>query len=178
MQINRRNWCISLALLPQIAGALQQAKAAAVSKSPEWKVLDADSARDVDALACAIIPSDDGPGAREAAVIYFIDEALATFGADDLPEFRMGLAEVQKKRAELFAGSHSIALLELTQLVTLMRAIEHSEFFDLLRTYTVYGFLGNPSYGGNRDQIGWTQIGFEHRMTYSHPFGYYDAESK
>jgi hypothetical protein len=178
MQINRRSWCFSVAVLPQIANALLQANAAAASSSSEWKALDADSAREVDALACAIIPSDDGPGSHEAAVIHFIDEALATFGADDLPEFRAGLAAVQKKRAELFAESRSIAVLEQTQLIALMHSIEHTDFFELLRTYTVYGYLGNPSYGGNRDQIGWVQIGFEHQMSYSHPFGYYDRESK
>lgn len=177
MQINRRNWCFSVAVLPQIANALLQAKAAAASTSSEWKVLDADFAREVEALACAIIPSDDGPGSREAGVIYFIDQALATFGADDLPEFRAGLAAVEKKRAELFPESRSIAALEPPQLLTLMHSIEHTDFFELLRTYTVYGYLGNPSYGGNRDQIGWVQIGFEHRMSYSHPFGYYDTES-
>ncbi len=178
MQINRRNWCSSLALLPQIATALLQAKSAAGSNSSEWKALDAESARDIETLACAIIPSDDGPGAREAAVIYFIDEALATFGADDLSEFRAGVAAVQKKRADLFPKSRSIAALEPTQLIGLMHSIEHTDFFELLRTYTVYGYLGNPSYGGNRDQIGWVQIGFEHQMSYSHPFGYYDTESK
>lgn len=178
MQINRRNWCISVAVLPQIANALLQAKAAAASSSAEWKALGAESAREVEALACAIIPSDDGPGAHEGAVIYFIDETLATFGGDDLPEFRAGLAAVQKKRVELFPESRSIAALEQPELIALMRAIEHTDFFELLRTYTVYGYLGNPSYGGNRDQTGWVQIGFEHQMSYSHPFGYYDTESK
>ena len=40
---------------------------------------------------------------------------------------------------------------------------------------TVLGFLGNPSYGGNRGEMGWKQIGFEHDMAYDPPFGYYDA---
>ncbi|PYT19675.1 MAG: hypothetical protein DMG57_44565 [Acidobacteria bacterium] len=31
------------------------------------------------AIANQIIPSNDGPGAREAGVIYFIDRALSTF---------------------------------------------------------------------------------------------------
>jgi gluconate 2-dehydrogenase gamma chain len=42
----------------------------------------------------------------------------------------------------------------------------------------MYGFLGNPSYGGNRDRIGWKLIGFEDRMAYQPPFGYYDAQER
>jgi hypothetical protein len=52
---------------------------------------------------------------------------------------------------------------------------ETAGFFELLRTHTLYGFLGNPSYGGNRDRAGWKLIGFEDRMAYQPPFGYYDA---
>ncbi len=39
----------------------------------------------------------------------------------------------------------------------------------------MYGFLGNPSYGGNRDHVGWKLIGFEDRMAFQPPFGYYDG---
>jgi hypothetical protein len=42
-------------------------------------------------------------------------------------------------------------------------------------THTLYGFLGNSSYGGNRDNVGWKLIGFEDRMAYQPPFGYYDG---
>jgi gluconate 2-dehydrogenase gamma chain len=178
MQINRRKCCFSLALWPQIAFALEHARAARDRDRAEWKTLDSDSAREIETLACAIIPSDEGPGAREAGVIYFIDQALASFGADDLPQFRSGLAEIRKKQRELFPAATSIAALDNTQLTALMRALEHTDFFELLRTYTVYGYLGNPSYGGNRDRVGWVQIGFEHQMSYSYPFGFYDAEIK
>jgi len=41
---------------------------------------------------------------------------------------------------------------------------------------TVLGFQGNPSYGGNRGEDGWHQIGFENLMTYQPRFGYYDAQ--
>jgi gluconate 2-dehydrogenase gamma chain len=178
MHINRRQWCFSLALWPEIAVALENAKAAGDPRPVHWKALDSDSARDIETLAGAIIPSDDGPRAREAGVIFFIDQALATFGADDLPQFRSGLAEIRQKQAELFPTATSIAQLNETQMTALMRAVEHTDFFEVLRTYTVYGYLGNPSYGGNRDRVGWVQIGFEHQMSCSHPFGSYDAELK
>jgi gluconate 2-dehydrogenase gamma chain len=38
------------------------------------------------------------------------------------------------------------------------------------------GFLADPSYGGNRGQVGWKLIGFEPKPAWKPPFGYYDAE--
>jgi len=45
-----------------------------------------------------------------------------------------------------------------------------------VRTHTILGFFGHPSYGGNRDLAGWKLIGFEDRYQFEPPFGYYDAE--
>lgn len=87
----------------------------------------------------------------------------------------MGIAEIQQKRKEMFPSSASIAALTGDQQIQLIHAIEHTGFFELLRTHTMYGFLGNPSYGGNRDEAGWKLIGFENRGAYQSPFGYYDA---
>ena len=84
------------------------------------------------------------------------------------------MAELQKRRKAMFHDSTTIASLSDQRQMLLIRAIEKSDFFELLRTHTVMGFLGNPSYGGNRDKVGWKQIGFEDQMTYQHPFGYYD----
>jgi hypothetical protein len=38
------------------------------------------------------------------------------------------------------------------------------------------GFLADPKYGGNRDQVGWKHIGFDNLEMYEPPFGFYDAE--
>jgi gluconate 2-dehydrogenase gamma chain len=139
-------------------------------------VLDAPTAAEIATLASEIIPSDDGPGAAEAGVIYFIDRALATFDVDKREDYRTGMAAVQEKRKSMFPDSTSIASLTATERVQLMRAIEPLPFFELLRVHTLLGFLGNPSYGGNRDKVGWKHIGFEDRMAFQPPFGYYDAE--
>ena len=109
-------------------------------------------------------------------MIYFIDRALSTFALEDREAYRTGMAQLQQKRKELFPQSTAIASLNGQQQVTLVRAIEPSSFFELLRTHTVLGFLGDPSYGGNRGKAGWHQVGFEDRMGWEPPFGYYDAE--
>jgi len=161
---------------PQVLSAQQHAHAAAASRTAHLETLDAATAGEIEAIAAQIIPSTGGPGAREAGVIYFIDRALSTFAAADREAYRAGMAQVQQKRKELFPNSTTIASLTAEQQMTLIRTIEASDFFDLLRTHTVLGFLGNPSYGGNRGETGWRQIGFEGRMAYQPPFGYYDAE--
>jgi len=137
-------------------------------------------AAEIDAITSQIIPSTDGPGAHEAGIIYFIDRALSTFDAHLIEHYRTGMADVQQKRTAMFPDSASIAALTSEQQIQLIHAIETDsktrDFFELLRTHTLYGFLGNPSYGGNRDRAGWKLIGFEDRMTYQPPFGYYDAQ--
>jgi gluconate 2-dehydrogenase gamma chain len=186
MQCTRRLWlsqCAGIAALAEIAAARQHAHQALQSSTPPaFQTLDAAAAVEIDAITSQIIPSSDGPGAHEAGVVYFIDRALSTFDAHLREAYRTGLAEVQKKRQELYPSSTSIAALSNAQQIQLIKAIERSEFFELLRTHTMYGFLGNPSYGGNRDRIGWKLIGFEDRMAFQPPFGYYDtpgnAESK
>jgi hypothetical protein len=41
---------------------------------------------------------------------------------------------------------------------------------------TVLGLFTMPSYGGNRDGIGWALIGFEDQHAFQPPFGYYDRD--
>jgi gluconate 2-dehydrogenase gamma chain len=183
MQTTRRLWlsqCVGIAALAEIAAAQQHAHEAAQSSTPPaFQTLDPAMALELDAVTSQIIPSTDGPGAREAGVIYFIDRALSTFDAHLRDAYRTGMADVQKKRKDIFPSSTSVAALGSEQQIQLLHAIEAdsktAEFFELLRTHTLYGFLGNPSYGGNRDRIGWKLIGFEDRMAFQPPFGYYDA---
>jgi gluconate 2-dehydrogenase gamma chain len=181
MQSTRRLWlsqCVGIAALADIAAAQQHAHEAVQSSTPPaFQTLDPAMAMELDAIASQIIPSTDGPGAHEAGVIYFIDRALSTFDMDLRESYRTGMGDVQKKRRDMFPSSASIATLTSEQQIQLVHAIEATEFFDLLRTHTLYGFLGNPSYGGNRDRIGWKLIGFEDRMAFHPPFGYYEAQA-
>lgn len=165
-----------MAAWPNVLSALQAAEAAAKSSTTTFEYLDPATAAEIEAITAQIIPSTGGPGAREAGVIYFIDRALTTFAVDDREAYRTGLEQLQQKRRELFPNSAAIASLSSEQQMALIRSIETSEFFTLLRTHTVLGFLGNPSYGGNRGEIGWKQIGFEDDMAWQPPFGYYDAQ--
>src|ERR1700722_9241112 len=182
MQSTRRLWlsqCVGMAALAEVAAAQQHAHdAVRSSKPPAFQTLTSAEASEIDSVPSQIVPSTDGPGAHEAGVVYFIDRALSSFDADLRESYRAGMAGVQQKRKDLFPDSASVAALSSAQQIQLIQAIEATDFFELLRTHTMYGFLGNPSYGGNRDRIGWKLIGFENRMAYQPPFGYYDAQDK
>jgi len=166
---------LGIAASSEIAQALQHAHQSARTGGATFQTLSPDQAQEIEALACCILPSGDGPGAREAGVIYFIDRALTTFDAGRKDAYLSGMAEAQRTRAEMFPESSSISGLSEGHQIELLRAIETTPFFELLRTHTVTGFLGNPDYGGNRDAVGWTYIGFEDRMAFEPPFGFYDA---
>jgi gluconate 2-dehydrogenase gamma chain len=179
VRITRRHWLATSPLAAAILAAQQHAHQASRSAPPpSLSILDAGEAREIEAMAAQIIPADDTPGAREAGVIFFIDRALATFDQGKRALYTQGLKDLEARRDALFPGSHSIAALQPAQQIRLLQAIEKTDFFELVRTHTVLAFFGNPSYGGNRDQIGWKLIGFEDRFQFEPPFGYYDAEPK
>jgi gluconate 2-dehydrogenase gamma chain len=160
-----RRRILELALASQaaaIADAQQHAHEAAKTGAPsKLQSLSAEEAEEVGALASLIIPSGSSPGAREAGVTYFIDKALATFDRDKREAYRQGLRMLQARREELFPGSMSIVSLKPGDQLRLAQAIENTEFFETLRVHTVMAFLGRPEYGGNRNQAGWTLIGFK-----------------
>jgi len=133
-------------------------------------------AAEVEAITSAIIPTTDTPGAREAGVVYFIDQSLRTFAKDQQKSFSDALDTVDKKRKELFAASTDFASLPAAQQIAVLKAIEETPEFGTLRFSTVVGFLCNPEDGGNRNQVGWKLVGFDGSATHTPPFGYYDAE--
>jgi len=158
MLLSRRNLLrtsLLAGLSAEVLEALQHAHEAAQAGGGKLQYLDAQAAAEIEALAAQVIPSGDGPGAKEAGVIYFIDRALATFDQDQRELYRTGLAAARP--------TGSIA------------SIEHTEFFEALRKHVVMGFLASPAWGGNRDKVGWKLIGFDDAGAFQPPFGYYDT---
>lgn len=156
-----------------------QAHAQNVVKSGEpaaFQFFSPEEAVEVEAVAAQIIPSDDAPGAREARVIYFIDHVLTTFDHDKQPEYTQGLKDLQHKTLEMFPGANRFSSLTPAQQIQLLTAVEKTEFFELVRVHTIMGYLSRPEYGGNKDKAGWKLIGFEEKMMFAPPFGYYDSE--
>lgn len=162
-----------------ILEAQEHAKRAAASGSPgKFEFFSPAQATEVESVTSQIIPTDDTPGAREAGAVYFIDRALTTFDRERQTVYTEGLGVLQAKTRELFPNAGKFSGLSGDQQIQVLKAIEKTPFFAQIRTHTITGFLANPEYGGNRDEIGWKLIGFDGKFHYQPPFGYYDAEAK
>ncbi len=162
---------------PEVQAAQQHAHAAAQAEAPvKFEFFTPEQAAEVEAIAAQIIPTDDTPGAREARVIYFIDRALATFASEERAAFLKGLKELQSQVKKRFKTTTSFSELSSAQQIQLLKAIEKSQFFELVRTMTIIGMFANPSYGGNYNQLGWKLLGFEDQFYFEPPFGFYDRD--
>ena len=133
-----------------------------------------EQAAQVDAITARILPSDGTPGAREAGVVAFIDQTLATFAKDQAPLFAEGLTALSAAVSKQHGAAATFASLTAEQQDAMLRAIEKTPFFGAIRAATLAGFLALPKYGGNKDYVGWKFIGQDRVMEHKAPFGWYD----
>jgi gluconate 2-dehydrogenase gamma chain len=199
-QGTRRNFLLQLsgaagaawinAQWPAIVAAAQHAHNA--KGAVKFEVLTPEQARQVEAIAAQIIPSDELPGAREAGVVYFIDRALKTFAKDSLQTYVEGLAMLNQLTSEKFPVAKTFADAAPEQqlaALTEFTSEEHigqrrrgsgsgssNDFFQTIRMHVVFGFLADPSAGGNRDYAGWKVVQRDPAPSFSPPFGYYDKD--
>jgi hypothetical protein len=162
-----------------IAGLLAIAESACTARdeSAAFETLSADEAREFEAIAARILPTTDTPGAREAGVIWFMDKAFGSFGAEYYADAKQGLAEFQAAIPESFPGAQKFSDLDEADQDRYLQTQQGSEFFRLMRTSTIMGFFSMSQYGGNRDDIGWKLLGLPAgHAAWQPPFGYYDAE--
>ena len=162
---------VALSALPDFASAHVHAAAQVHAGEHKFAYFTSEEAMQMEAVCEQIIPSDDGPGAREAGAIYFIDYALTQTEPHLQPLFRDGL-----KRLAAASAPQTFGELTSERQFAVLKKLESTEFFRRAREYTIIGFLGNPKRQGNRDELGWKYIGFENPGMFSPPFGYYDAE--
>ena len=162
----------------QVEDALAWAGQQAASRTPgATTALTKAQAEVVDALVSRIIPSVDGrPGAHEAGAAYFIDRALGTFNAGQKAMYADGIADLNRRAAARAPGTASFAALPPPVQDEVLREIEQTPFFQAARFDAIVGTFALPSYGGNRDYVGWHMLGFEHQPRFQAPFGYYDAD--
>lgn len=140
-------------------------------------VLTPEEAAELEAVAETILPAVDGrPGASQAGVIQFVDTALETFQAGALESVRTGLDGLQRLADARYPGAGPFSRLSGARRAELLREIQNDGFFATMRFLTVAGMFSLPSYGGNRDKLGWELLGFEDRFSWQPPFGYYDAQ--
>jgi len=140
------------------------------------KTLSPAEAADIDAIANQVIPGGTTPGARDARVLIFIDNALGSFFAGQLPAFRAGLAEFSAAYAKRYGADKPFAAAPDAQQVEWLKQVEKTPFFNAVRRLTILGLIALPKYGGNRDYLGWKLLGVENNHVWEPPFGFYDKD--
>lgn len=115
-----------------------------------------------------ILPKDEDPGAVEAGVPQYIDTALQAQQLQRMKQdFSGGLNALDRRCQRM----HKVGFAQATPAqqddvltVAFKDAPESSgefKWYDLLVTLTMEGFLGDPSYGGNKNKAGWQLLGFD-----------------
>jgi gluconate 2-dehydrogenase gamma chain len=178
---------------PAVLEAAQHAHNTVSSKAPaKLEALTAEQARQVEAIASQIIPTDDLPGAREAGAVYFIDRALMTFAADTRPTYEKGIAALNQLTSAKYPARNTFADAKTEEQEAILTEFiagsnqggarpeivfeSSGDFFQTIRMHTIFGFLADPSAGGNRDYTGWKVVGRDPSPTFSSPYGYYDKD--
>ncbi len=125
-----------------------------------------DEASCMAAICEQIIPADEnGPGATQAGVIYYIDKQLHEVFEWEQEHYRTGLASIQQvsknlhgKLFEDLEPEQQTKFLEKMESGTLPRDawsadITPSSLFSTMIRHSMQGFYGSPRHGGNRNYI-------------------------
>jgi len=187
MTVSRRELLAGGLFLGGAAAAMQfpfprALAAAAASKEPV--VLSAAEWKTVEAITARLIPTDHEPGAVEAGCVNFIDKALANEDAASARLYQAGVQSIDAV-AQKRAGKFFIELPPKEQ-DAVLGALEDGNaegwpeaappsplFFGQVWLHTLWGFLAEPKYGGNRDYAGWRVLGYPGGR---HKLGGYTAE--
>jgi len=122
----------------------------------------------LEAVCARLIPTDaNGPGAAEARAAHYIDRALGGALQSSRQVYASGLAALDSY-ASSSRGSRFPALAPADQDRVLQEVASGTAagfsngiaFFNLVRTHTIEGTFGDPSYGGNAGFVGWDLIGY------------------
>lgn len=120
------------------------------------------------AAACErILPRDQDPGALDANVPEYVDRMLQSPELSNLrDQFVQGLNALDRRAGRAHGGKRFSQLAPADQDALLQDfkgsrpTSGEARFYELLVVLTLEGFLGDPSYGGNKDRVGWALVGF------------------
>jgi gluconate 2-dehydrogenase gamma chain len=142
---------------------------AATARREPIQNLTAAEAAMLDAIVARLIPTDaNGPGAREAGALHYIDRALGGALKESREAYRAGLAAFDaycrsSRRApfvELPTRDQDSVLMDVESGSATGFPASSAQFFAMVRTHTLQGTFGDPYYGGNANFVGWDLIGF------------------
>jgi gluconate 2-dehydrogenase gamma chain len=160
------------------AGPQLQLRALAQSGSTGPIALSSDEFAAVQAIAARIMPTTDTPGAAEAGAADYIDLALSGDYAPSLPRYQQALAELDAFCTATIgtpfaslSDAEQDAVLEDLERGSIAEVTGGPAFFDLVRRHVLEGMFCEPYYGGNRNLVGWSLVGFPgQRYGYPDPY--------
>ncbi len=153
-----------------IAALTAASSCSRTSPAPGLRVLSGKEARTLEAWVERLIPTDQDAGAREAGVVHFIDRLLAGWLKRKRQPWKSALEGID--RGAFLAYAKPFYELEPKRQIALLEQMEAGKAsreafpddggkaaFELVLSYTMMGFYGNPRHGGNRDYVSWQMLG-------------------
>jgi gluconate 2-dehydrogenase gamma chain len=119
-------------------------------------------------VACVdrVLPKDEDVGGVEAGVPGYIDSALARKELEKMKrDFIGGINAIDRAAQRQFGAPFAQAKPDeqdklLKQYATMPPTSGEAHFYETLISFSLEGYLGDPSYGGNKDRGGWAVVGF------------------
>lgn len=143
--------------------------------APGWQYFTAEEAALVDALCEQIVPADKDPGAKQAAVVRYIDHQLTGPLKRYAKAYRTGLPELEQ--ACVRSKGKKFVELPFVEQTHFLESIERGPnksltlFFAIVVDHTMQGFYGDPKHGGNADEASWKMLKIEQMMGGHHMGG-------
>lgn len=113
-----------------------------------------------------MLPKDEDPGANEAGVPEYIDRMLQTEALQQMKQnFVPGLAAIDRRAQRMFKEPfHHCTAAQQDELLTIFKNSPEksgeSRWYEMFVVLVLEGYLGDPSYGGNKGEAGWKLVGF------------------
>lgn len=144
---------------------------------PSGLAFSAEARTILEAFVDRIIPADgNGPGAIDAGVVFYINNALSNWNSNEkdvLVEGLFNLTRTARQRYDqdfaLLSDANKDALLRDMEDGTIAGFPGSSAIFSRLHRLTLEGMFSDPYYGGNQDYVGWDLIGYPGAVMASTP---------
>jgi len=161
MRLNRRQMILSLLAVPAVRFLPK-----AAARGSAAAVFEPDRRRALVAAAERILP-----GAVDAGVPEYMDYWLARQPFSVAPDWkpilnvgavhldRLSRAEHRRAFCDCKPEQQDALLTRFQKGEVRAKRFDSKVFFQRLVTLTLEGFLSDPQYGGNRNQVGWRFIG-------------------
>jgi gluconate 2-dehydrogenase gamma chain len=113
-----------------------------------------------------VLPRDADPGALDANVPFYIDRILQSPQLENMKKnFIPGVAALDRRAQRMFkVGFAQATPAQQDEVLTIFKnspeASGEARWYEMLVVLTLEGFLGDPTYGGNKDSVGWKLVGF------------------